>query len=173
MKHLTTLLLLLFSAALLQGQATFKEHKAGHVFYLSLPDYVQKTMGLNDAASLQFRNDELAVYGIVIVDDKSEMKDFDMSFASLEDYYKDFAGNFLKDLDRRRVGLPVSKTQGSVKFMECDASYYDKELGGELAYLVACAETPTAFFKIICWTTMGNRIKYKEDFRKIIYSLRD
>ena len=58
MKKTITILIiaLLLTNTAIFAQATFKEYKAGHVFYISLPDYMSKTAGLNNAAIIQFKN---------------------------------------------------------------------------------------------------------------------
>ena len=56
MKRTTTVLiasLLIFAGTI--AQTTFKEQKVGHIFYVSLPDYMTKTTGQNDDALIQFK----------------------------------------------------------------------------------------------------------------------
>ena len=46
----------LFVAFNVLAQTGIKEYTAGHLFYVSLPDYMKKTTGLNGYATIQFKN---------------------------------------------------------------------------------------------------------------------
>ncbi|MCP9762332.1 hypothetical protein [Lacihabitans soyangensis] len=155
------------------AQTAFKEHKAGHVFYVSLPDYMSKTTGLNDAAVIQFKNSVKDIAGFVIEDNKEELALAEMIFSSIKDFYDNFIGGFLVGEKKRTISEAKSQTIGNVKFMECDASYYDKDSKIEIYYFIGIAETKDAFYKVLCYGSIEAKTKYKADFQKILYSLKD
>jgi len=167
----TTTLLLLATTTF--AQTNFKEFKAGHVFYVSLPDYMTRTTGLNSASTIQFKSTVKDVYGFIIEDNKEELKLVELNYTSLTEFYEDFIKDFLKDEDKRKVSKPLSKKVGEINFMECDVSYYDKEAKTEIYYFAGIVETPSSYYKVLCWGTLENKDKFKADFQKIFYSLKD
>lgn len=174
MKRANTLLIaLLFIFAGTIAQTTFKEQKVGHIFYVSLPDYMTKTTGQNDDAVIQFKNTIKDIAGFIIEDNKEEMLLADLKFTSVDEYYQNFIKDFLLKEKKRTVSEPSSKTIGDVKFISCDASYYDKELKSEIYYFVGLAETKDSFYKLLCYGGMECKEKYKADFEKILYSIKD
>ena len=81
--------------------------------------------------------------------------------------------DFLTDEEKRKVSKPVVKSVGAINFVESDVSYYDKDAEAEIYYFTGIVETPSAFYKFLCWTTLANKDKFKDEFQKIFYSLRD
>jgi hypothetical protein len=155
------------------AQTTLKEYKAGHVFYVSLPDYMTKTTGINAAAVIQFKNEIKDIAGFIIEDNKEELAIAGMSFSSINDFYENFIKDFLIDKDKRKVSPPVMQTIGKTNFINCDASYYDAESKMEIYYFVGFAETNDAFYKVLCFGSMEGKTKFKADFQKILKSIRD
>ena len=175
MKHTITILTmtLVLMATTSFGQTAFKEYKAGHVFYISLPDYMSKTTGLNDAAIFQFRNVVKDIAGFIIEDNKEELALAEMVFSSINEFQGNFIKGFLVDQEKRTISEAKSQTIGDVKFMECDASYYDKDSKIEIYYFVGIAETKNAYYKVLCYGSIESKDKYKADFQKILYSIKD
>ena len=54
-----------------------------------------------------------------------------------------------------------------------DASYYDKDAKTEIFYLVGIVETSKAYYKVLSWSTVENKDKFKADFQQIMYSIKD
>jgi hypothetical protein len=155
------------------AQSSFKEFKAGHEFYVSLPDYMNKTVGINSAASIQFKNSVKDIAGFIIEDNKEELSLAEMHYASLNEFYDDFIKDFLKDEDKRHISEPVYQKKGQTNYVESDATYYDKESNIDIYYFVGIVETKTAFYKILCYGGIESKDKYKKDFENIMVSLRD
>jgi hypothetical protein len=155
------------------SQTSMKEYKAGHVFYVNLPDYMNKTVGINDASTIQFKNNIKDIAGFIIEDNKEDLKLADMLYSSIDEFYSDFIKDFIKDQEKRSISNPISKTIENRKFIECDASYYDNEVKSELYYFVGIVETKDAFYKVLCYCSLEDKDKFKSDFQKILYSLRD
>jgi len=154
-------------------QTTFKEFKAGHVFYVSLPDYMTKTTGLNSASTIQFKSTVKDVYGFIIEDDKDELKLAEMNYTSLNEFYEEFIKDFVKEEEKRTVSKSISKKIGETSFIESDVSYFDKDAKMDIYYFVGIVETPSAYYKVLCWASLENKDKFKADFQKIFYSLKD
>jgi hypothetical protein len=155
------------------AQSTLKEYKAGHTFTVSLPDYMTKTVGLNDVAAIQYKSVVKDVYGFVIFDTKEELEIAEIKYSSINEFYEDFIEDFLKDQDKRKISKSVSGKNDGINFIESEASYYDKELNIEISYLVGIVETKNSYYKVISWSSIENKDKFKSDFQKIIYSIRD
>lgn len=155
------------------GQTALKTHKIGHVFSITLPDYMSRTVGLNSSANFQYKSEVKDVYGFVIGDDKEELKLAELNFASVAEFHEDFMKSFLTDAEKKNIGTPVVKKIGEASFLECDVTYFDKEAGGEIYYLVGVVETKFAFYKILSWSAAENKDKFKADFQKILYSFKN
>lgn len=173
MKFLFTLLGILIIPFFSISQTTFKEHKGGQEFTLSLPDYMTRTIGLNDAASYQFKSSVKDVYGFVIVDSKEELKLAELFFANIKEFFDDFANNFVKDEKDRKMSKPESQKVGELNFMSCDITYYDTEAKTEIYYFIGVVETKNCFYKFLCWSSADSKDKFKADFMKTFLSLKD
>lgn len=155
------------------AQPVMKEYKAGHVFYVSLPEYMSKTYGLNSSSVIQYKSVVKDVYGFIIEDNKEELGLAEMHYSSLKEFYEDFIKDFLKDESKRKISAPVYKKVGDISFVECDATYYDNEAKSDIYYLVGIVETKDSFYKVLSWAAAENKEKFKADFEKILYSVRD
>jgi Ni,Fe-hydrogenase III component G len=157
----------------MDAQTNMKEFQVGHPFYVSLPDYMIKTSGLNSASAIQFKSEVKDVYGFIIEDNKEEMALVDIVYTSIGEFYEDFIKDFLLDEKKRQITKPVYSKNGEINFAEADATYFDKEADTEIYYLVGIVETKTSFYKVLSWSTVANKDKFKTDFQKIVYSLKD
>jgi hypothetical protein len=155
------------------AQTEFKQYKAGHTFDISLPSYMSKTGGINNAATIQYQSVVKDVYGFVILDTKEELSLVEMNFGSVNEFYEDFIKDFLKDEKKRKISKPIVQTKGNINFIEVDASYYDKDAKTEIFYLVGIVETSKAYYKVLSWSTVENKDKFKADFQQIMYSIKD
>lgn len=156
------------------GQNGLIEYKAGHSFNVSLPDYMSKTGGINSDAAIQYKNTVKDVYGIVIFDTKEELDLVEIKFSSTNEFYEDFMKDFvIEEEEKRKVSKPQFLKKGDINFIECDVTYYDKDAQTEIYYLVGIVETKTAYYKVLSWTSAKNKDKFKSDFQKILYSLKD
>jgi hypothetical protein len=164
--------LILFTLSV-YSQVSLKQYKAGHVFNINLPDYMSKTIGLNDAAAIQYKSVVKDVYGFVIFDTKEDLQLAEMNFASVKEFYENFITDFVADQENRKVSEPVYKTIGGVNFVECDLSYFDSAATIEIYYLVGIVETKTSFYKVLSWSAADKKDKFKTDFQQILYSLKD
>ncbi|MFN8276651.1 MAG: hypothetical protein U0T84_04140 [Chitinophagales bacterium] len=162
----------LVSTFSLRAQAV-QEIKVGHIFYATIPDYMSRTVGINSAAALQFKNTVKDIAGFIIEDNKSELKLADLNYASLDEFYEAFIKDFLADQEKRKISKAESKTIGDRKFIWCDASYYDKDAKMDIYYFVGIVETKDAYYKVLCYGGMDSKVKYRSDFEAILFSVKD
>jgi hypothetical protein len=152
---------------------TVKEYKVGHVYYVNIPDYMSKTSDLNDVASIQFTNSAYDIAGYIIEDTKADLEFAKMQFSSVNDFYNNFIKDFIIDQKTRVVSQPITQTIGDNNFVECDVTYYDKKSKTDIYFFVGIAETKNAFYKLLCFGGLSSKDKFKPDFQKILYSIKD
>ena len=158
---------------ILSAQSTVKEYKAGHVFNLGLPDYMSRTVGLNTAAAIQYKSVVKDVYGFIIFDTKEELRLAEMTYSSINEFYEGFIKDFLTDQENRKVSEPKYVTKSGVNFVECDVTYFDKDANIEIYYLAGIVETKSSYYKVLSWSAAESKEKFKADFQKILYSVKD
>jgi hypothetical protein len=164
---------LIITSSSVFAQTTLKEYQAGHIFHISLPDYMGRTIGLNSSATIQYKSAVKDVYGFIIEDNKDELKLAELNYSSLNEFYEGFIKDFVADEDNRIVSEPLYKKNGDINFVESDVTYYDKEAKINIYYLVGIVETKSAYYKVLSWSAAENKDKFKADFQKIVYSLKD
>jgi hypothetical protein len=165
--------LLILTTPLCFSQTPTKELRIGHSFNISIPNYMTRTIGLNDVASLQFKNEVKDIYGIVIEDNKEELALAELNYSSINEFAEDFLKTFLDDEKTKKITTPTYIKKGSLNFAEAEATYTDAETNVEIYYMVGIVETKTSYYKVLSWCESSQKDKYKEDFQKIIYSLKD
>lgn len=172
-KKITIIIALAFISTAITAQTKMKEYKAGHVFNISLPDYMNKTAGINTASAIQYKSEVKDVYGFVIYDTKEELGYIELNYTSINDFYDEFMKDFLTGEDKLEVSKAISKKIGENNFIESDATYFDKDANMEIYYLIGIVETKKAYYKVMSWTSKEKKDTFKADFQKILYSLKD
>jgi hypothetical protein len=167
----TTILVLMTMTSF--AQTELKKYKAGHTFEIGLPEYMSKTIGINGSSAIEYQNIVKEVYGFIIFDTKEDLDLVDMKFSSINEFYDDFIKDFLKDEEKRKVSKPQFQKKGEINFIESDVTFYDKEAKTEIYYLVGVVETKTSYYKVMSWAAAEDKDKFKADFQKILYSLKD
>lgn len=164
-------LILLFVTGLACAQTTvFTEKKVGHVFSISVPDYLQETRGLNDAASFQYQNELKQAYTMVIDDSKSGLLSVGITFSSPEEYYRSIETFYLAEGDDVTQALQYIAVNGQKAVQISFVRHFDQV---DLAYLMTVIETPNYFYQIVSWTTVENGNSLMPDFKKIAQSLKE
>lgn len=171
-KQLLTALILMASFAAF-AQTNMKSYKAGHAFQVSIPDYMTKTTGINDAATFQFDNTVKDIGGFIIVDTKDELELVQLKFTSAQEFYESFIKDFLIKEKNRTIASPQLKSVDGYSYVETDASFYSKESKMEIYYYIGIVETKNAFYKLLCYGGIDSKEKFKADFQKILYSIKD
>ncbi|RVT71362.1 hypothetical protein EOD40_17120 [Flavobacterium sufflavum] len=175
MKYSITVLIIFFTLnpTFCIGQTKFIQQKAGHIFYIDVPDYMNRTIGLNNDAAIQYKNSVKDVCTIVIEDSKEDLAIVDLHYSSINEFHEEFIKDFLKDEEKRNISKPTSQSKNNINFIEFDASYYDKEAKIGIYYLVGIVESKSHFYKVLSWTNLENKDKFKADFQNTLYSLKD
>jgi hypothetical protein len=168
-----TLMTVLFFSLTVFAQTNMKNYTAGHTFEVSIPDYMTKTTGLNDAATFQFNNSVKDIAGFIIFDTKEELEIAGLKYTNAQEFYESFIKDFLAKEKNRKISEPKIQTIGDINIVECDASFYSKESKTEIYYFVGVVETKKAFYKLLCLGGIDSKEKYKADFQKILYSIKD
>lgn len=169
----TLSLILVLTTSNLLAQTNLKEYKVGHVVSISLPDYMSRTVDVNNSSIIQYKSTVKDVYGFIIEDNKEELALAEINYSSINEFCEDFAKDFLKDEKKRTFTYPEYQKKGDINFAEYDATYYDKEAKAEIYYLVGIVETKTSYYKVLSYTSKENKDKFKADFQSILYSLKD
>ena len=161
--------LITITTGLAAQDVDFKEQKVGHVYHVSIPDYMTKSYSLNNAASLQYLNAARETYVIVIEDSKEQLLEAGIPFKGPEDFYEHFVKTFADDSseispkhDLKIDGNPAVQAEISKPF----GKY-------KVHYLVTVIETDTHFYKMLAWTIDAYRDMYLSDFKRIASSFRE
>ena len=109
MKRTISLLAFAFVSGFVFGQTTMKQYSVGHPIYISIPDYMNRTMDLNDDACFQFQSEVKDVYGYVIEDNKEELKLAEMNFSSVKEFYDEFIKSFIEGEEKVKQSSPISQ----------------------------------------------------------------
>jgi hypothetical protein len=158
------------------AQQGTKEYKAGHSFYISLPEYMSRVTYLNTAAAIQFIDTTRDIAGFVVMDTKEDLKLSGFNDNSITEFYKNFMKDFLKGQEGRTASSPTHIKLPDKNIIESDVSCYAKDVQSNtthLYYLAGIVETKTSFYKVICFSSQANKNPYKPVFQSILYSLRD
>jgi hypothetical protein len=173
MKKISIALLLVVFSFNSFSQTNLKPVTVGHPVTISIPDYMNRTTGINSSAIIQYKSEVKDIYGFVIEDAKDEMKMAEVNFANAMEFYEDFIGDFVKGEERVIQSKPISQQKAGINFIEADVSFYDKDAETEIYYLIGIVETKTSFYKVLSYCTLESKAKFKADFQKILYSLKD
>lgn len=155
------------------AQQANNEIKIGHLFYISMPQNMERTIGLNSAASFQFMSKDNEVAGFVIEDSKADLKLAETTFATLKDFYSFFEKDFLTGLEKRTLSTPIEYKKNGKNYLEFDASFFDKGLNSEISYYVCLIESKDYYYKVLCWSAADKKENFKPDFKNIALSIRD
>lgn len=170
-KMIFTAMLIVLSSSMNYTKAN--EYKVGNVFYIDLPDYLQKTMGINDDASFQFKNVVKDIYGFVIEDDKENLELLDVKFNNVMEFYEFSIKDLAIENMEPTLGTPVQKTVNNKKYVLNDIVFSEKNSSTGIYYFAAVVETDNTYYQVRCFCDIKDKDKYKADFEKILYSLND
>jgi len=149
----------------------FSEQKVGHIYYISVPDYMTKAFDINDAASCQYQNVEKEAYAIVIDDSKEDLSSLDMTFSGPRHFFDDFIKDYQAEAEQRQVSTPKEFQQNGIKFLQAEMSYVFEGTG--IFMIITIAETKTHFYKILTWTLSDNKQTLQSDLSRIAVTLRE
>ena len=155
------------------AQLSFNTVKTGHTVSFSIPEYMSRTTGINDASFLQFKSIPKDVYTFMIEDSKEELSIAEMKFTSVMDFYEYFIKDFLISEKKRKISAPVSLTKDGVNYIQSELTYYDKDSKFEIYYNITIAETAGYFYQILSFTSEENSNNVKADLTALGSSLKE
>ncbi len=148
----------------------FVEKKVGHEFYISIPEYLEETRGLNDAAVFQYQHEVKQVYTMVIDDSKQNLASVGISFNSPEEYFRSVELFYLNEGDKptdKIVSLTINGNNAVQAELIRPLEVVD------LFYLITIIESKGYFYQVVSWTTAERKDDYKQDFIRIANSLKE
>jgi hypothetical protein len=163
--------IVLLNTSLITAQTKFEEKKVGHEYYISIPEYMTKTLELNDVALAQYQNIEKEIYCIVIEDSKEDLKLVDLHFNSADEFYEDFILDYKSNFETNEVKNKKIFKVGNNSYIQCDFTYDTDEV--YYSMLITIVETKNYYYKVLSWTIPEYKEKYRSEFEKIALSLRD
>lgn len=158
------------------SQTKFVEQKAGHIIYMSLPEYMVKTSDLNDVASMQYMNKAKEAYVVVIEDSKEDLEAEGTKYANLKDFHDSVIESLKSEDPKAQESKPTEFQQNGNKFYQTDFNATLQTEDGKdikVTYLVTYVESKTHYYQILCWTLANNYKDLVGDFKKIAATIRD
>lgn len=175
-KRVLMALLLSLTMISAYSQTKFTEQKAGHIYHVSVPDYMTKTVTLNDVATMQYINSAKNAYLVIIDDSKEELEMKGIKFASLKDFHDDNIKH-LKSEDNEHSETKIAEFEANGnKFYQSELNVNFKEkdnLEVKITYLITYVETKGYYYQILCWSLTPEYKSLMPDFKKIAASIKD
>ena len=152
--------------------------KVKNLYAIEIPGYFEKTSGLNEDASLEYKNVFKDIYLIVIDEPKSGFDDVieenEMTYLyepNLSGYAKIVKETF--ENSGTMDNIPDFKDTVinglNAKTLQCTGT-----VEGENIYLMsACIEGKNHYYQIVSWTQASNKDDYKKDIDAMINSFKE
>ena len=140
-------------------------------YTVRLPSYLEPSTQLSKEASLQYQNTEKEFYCLVIDENKSELKKYNLNY-TLKSYF-DSAKKEL--LNRGLTDVFVAKSEEK-HIDSCNVLIADilGKVGNEdVCYKFAVIETPHNYYQFIFWTLKEYKKKYEVDMDSVLYSFKE
>ncbi len=174
--NLKQLLLLTVIPTFSYSQTKFVEQKAGHIIYMSVPDYMVKTTSLNDVALMQYMNKIKEAYVVVIEDAKEDLEAEGTKYSSLKEFHDSVIESLKSEDPKAQESKPIEFQQNGNKFYQTDLyatlqTEDRKEI--KVTYLVTYVESKTHYYQVLCWTLTSSYKDLVGDFKQIASTIRD
>lgn len=151
-----------------------KEYKFGEPFNISLPANYLKSYDLNDVAVAQFTNAASAKYFVIIMTEKEHLSSVKVAFSDMMEAGEYFGKNILDGLgDDEFAKISTLKTltinnNPAVEFV-VEGTIGDEQTkeSTQLFYNATVVETPNAYYQLLSWSSLKDKEKNIEEFRKI------
>jgi len=166
--HLLIFFLLISSISYSQN---FSTQQGGHCYSLEIPDYMTRTYQLNNVATLQYQNTSREAYVIVIEDNKDHLESLGIKFIDSKDFLEDFLKDYKMETVKRETSDILEFDENGNRHAQVELFWNEDNI--DFYMLITAVETPTHFYKIMCWTTRAFIDKLGEHYRTISKSLRD
>ena len=152
-------------------EAVFKEVKVNDRYSISIPEYLQPCADLHKDASLQYQNQDIDIYAMVIDERKKTMANYDLDY-DIDLYFKNIASQpFIESIKNGKISPPGRQEIDGHKALIAEITGNINETN--VYYRMGIIETPYAFYQILAWTRADNKEKYEQDMTKIIESFKE
>ncbi|MFC4478865.1 BatD family protein [Flavobacterium chungangensis] len=155
------------------SNSPYKKYMVGSVFKISLPAYLQKANDLNVKAPFCFRNSTSSIRGYAILETKEDVILSGRKLNPILSFHENTVNELGNDLKKKRISPVESTKENDINFAQTDLTYFDEEINEDSYYFIGSVETKTALYTIIINTSNQNKDKFKADFKKVLYSLKD
>jgi UDP:flavonoid glycosyltransferase YjiC (YdhE family) len=143
----------------------------GHIYKISIPEYMVKTYELNDVASIQYQDTTKEAYIIVIEDAKDQLESLGIKFTDAKNFLDEFVVDYKIENEKRSLkNASEFKANGNAC---AQVELYWTEEETNFFMLITIVESKTHFYKILNWTISENAPNLKNDFIAISKSLKD
>lgn len=149
----------------------FTTQTGGHCYSLDIPDYLTKTYQLNDVASLQYMNASKEAYVMVIEDSKDHLQEVGSKFSGSEDFLQNLLKTYPSGVQNKKISDIRNFKSNKYDHSQVELTWDTED--NSLYMIITSVETPTHFYKIMCWTLLQYKDDFREDYLKISKSLRD
>mgnify|MGYP003123999896 CR=1 FL=1 len=169
--RLLILSILILTTSIQAYSQKFTTKKGGHSYTLDVPNYMTKTYDLNDAATLEYKNSLKEAYLIVIPDSKDELKASGSTFIDTKDFLSYFIKDYQIEAERRTITDIATFKSNKNPHSQVEMNFGIDN--NDFFMLITIVETKTHFYKILSWTLLEYKDKFREDYLKISKSLKD
>ncbi|AXG73540.1 hypothetical protein DVK85_04560 [Flavobacterium arcticum] len=148
------------------------------LYSIELPEYLTKTTGLDNSASLQYQNTLREVYIMVIDEPKSKLEKA-IKENALEDYYTPDLDGYAKLLNEgieTRASLDSVPQLISKKINGLNAktaTFTGNSQGIDIYWSLAFIEGKNNYYQVMIWTLADKKEQYKETMKAMINSFKE
>ena len=144
-----------------------KKILGAETYSIKLPSGFERTVGTNDAASVQWENEIKEVYGYVLFENIDELTIADITTESKN--YADLSlNNFNDDDTYKLINTRKYKTKSGLETEERELSYFDKEIEIEIHFLINIFKSKHFIYKMINYGSSETFKNARTDIQYII-----
>jgi len=162
-------ILLAITVSMTTFSQNFSTKSGGNCYNLEIPNYMVRTYNLNDVATLQYTNAVKEAYAIVIEDSKDELKSVSMVFENATEFLDNFTKDYQLESENRTISETTTFESNKNAHAQVEMTWTTED--GDFYMLITTVETKAHFYKILCWTILGNKDLLKNDYLTISKSL--
>ena len=158
----------------------FTTESASGLYEISVPKYMKEVSHLNVDASMQFRNDSIKTYLVIIDEDKSdfveayeELGAYDSSLSTIGNYRKVQIDYFIKKMT---VIGPTATKKLTIDGMDAEQVEFTgrvADVDSDIFYMMTFVEGRNDVYMIMTWTLGNSEETYKKTFYKMVDSFRE
>jgi hypothetical protein len=157
------------------GSGKFQKVVIENKYWLEVPSRMHKTTELNDQASLQYINDSLGLYAMVIDETKNDVYQAFEQNELTDKYTSDFTGYSKLILDNYYTNLEITQksevSELKINNLRAKKITIDGKYGGvdkDFYFCIALIEGKERFYQIMIWTPKDKKEKNIEVMDEII-----